>query len=82
MSERPETGPMEFVDDWCGVFVRGDAALYYAQQLHLALELLKDKDQAFLEATLKGLADLMGSCYQHAPDSTRQLLKGWKECER
>lgn len=27
MSTRPETGPMQFGDDWPGVFIRGDDAL-------------------------------------------------------
>jgi hypothetical protein len=33
MSIRPETGPMQFTDDWPGVFIRGDTAQILAQQL-------------------------------------------------
>jgi hypothetical protein len=82
MSERPETAGMEFDGDWCGVFIRGDWALYYAQQLNLALEMLKGQDEAFLESTLKGLLGLLSSCNQQAADPDRQLMKNWKECKR
>jgi hypothetical protein len=33
MSDRPETGPMQFGDDWCGIFIRGDNAFLYANAL-------------------------------------------------
>jgi hypothetical protein len=33
-SERIETGPIQFGDDWPGVFIRGDEALDYAMLLH------------------------------------------------
>lgn len=28
--KRVETGPLEFVDDWTGIFIRGDNAFSYA----------------------------------------------------
>lgn len=31
--KRVETGPVQFGDDWPGLFVRGDNALYYAHLL-------------------------------------------------
>ena len=34
---RVETGPTRFVDDWCGVFIRGDNAFYYAMLLRQVL---------------------------------------------
>ncbi len=34
---RVETGPTRFGDDWCGVFIRGDSAAYYAMMLRLVL---------------------------------------------
>jgi hypothetical protein len=33
MSDRPETGPMKFGDDWTGVFIRGDNAAGYVTAL-------------------------------------------------
>lgn len=32
-AERVETGPVQFGDDWPGVFIRGDNAAYYAMLL-------------------------------------------------
>ena len=36
-SRRPETGPMQFKNDWCGVFIRGDSAMGYAVQIRRML---------------------------------------------
>ena len=38
--ERPETGPMQFGNDWPGVFIRGDHALAAAAHLERAIKLL------------------------------------------
>ena len=37
---RPESGPMRFGDDWCGVFVRGDTAAFALSSLDSALRAL------------------------------------------
>lgn len=60
MSERAETGPMQFGDDWCGVFIRGDNAAGFA----IALEQLLNEDTALTHlwlarAQLKGLLRLL-----------------------
>lgn len=39
---RVETGPVKFGDDWTGVFVRGDNALWYARALGRVLPGVKD----------------------------------------
>lgn len=31
--ERVETGPVQFGDDWPGVFIRGDSAAYFAMAI-------------------------------------------------
>ena len=36
-SPRVESGPTRFGDDWCGVFLRGDTAAYYAMTLRQVL---------------------------------------------
>lgn len=36
-SSRPETGPMKFGDDWTGLFIRGDNAMYYGVVLENVL---------------------------------------------
>lgn len=39
---RPETGVMQFGNDWPGVFIRGDNAIGYAMILHRIIEKLHD----------------------------------------
>jgi hypothetical protein len=60
MMERVETGPVQFGDDWPGVFIRGDNAAWYAVNLRLALE---QSGFAFSERlTLEQLVELLESC--------------------
>jgi hypothetical protein len=59
-ASRPETGPMRFGGDWCGVFIRGDNAAGYALALGLVLD---GHDRSGLYATqLRGLIDLFAGC--------------------
>ncbi len=39
---RPDTGPVQFGQDWPGVFFRGDECGEYVQAISLACDLLKD----------------------------------------
>jgi hypothetical protein len=60
---RLETGPMQFSDDWPGVFVRGDDALGYALALRRAVERLVEIDSPSVDvAKLADLVELLGSC--------------------
>lgn len=61
---RPETGPMQFGDDWPGIFIRGDNALFYAHALALALNMIQsqEKQDWMVKAYLDGLAKLLLSC--------------------
>ena len=62
MSNRPETGPMRFGKDWCGVFIRGDAALLYRNLAQcIMVRLQNDKP---INRHLKKLMALMDSCNQ------------------
>lgn len=54
---RPETGVMQFGDDWPGVFIRGDNAFAYA----IALKHAKAAT-AIEQAVIDGLRDLLLSC--------------------
>lgn len=55
---RPETGAMQFGDDWPGVFIRGDNAAYYS----LALDsLLKGNVDPMTTGILAGLNELLKS---------------------
>ena len=55
-SPRVESGVVQFGNDWPGIFIRGDRAMYLAA-------CLKHQNPSFLElGSIKGLADLLGSC--------------------
>lgn len=82
MSERAETGPMQFGDDWPGVFIRGDNAGYFAMSLRLALS--RAEVRAALtcaeEMALEGLmATLAGSDVRD--ETTKQMVKPWNEAK-
>jgi hypothetical protein len=58
---RVETGPIQFGDDWPGVFMRGDNALTFANAIDGAIILLPH-DQFMLKQMLIGLASDLRSC--------------------
>jgi hypothetical protein len=57
---RVETGPLQINDDWPGLFVRGDACIYYAQFLAAAAEATPE-EHVGLSSGLRSLADLFAS---------------------
>lgn len=62
---RPETGPMQFGNDWPGVFIRGDNALVFAIVCRHALAKLGDDGDGasrLTRAQLEGLASTLASC--------------------
>jgi len=63
--ERIETGPVQINDDWPGVFIRGDNAMFYGKALKSLLVAMKDDTDTHRMLTasaLRGLADLLASC--------------------
>jgi len=61
--KRPETGPMQFGDDWPGVFIRGDNAIMFELYLQTAIRYLKEADaDAFTLHSLINLAELLKNC--------------------
>lgn len=59
---RVENGPVQFGDDWPGVFIRGDSAAYYAMTLRTLLVSVPDgaaSTDAFARIQLRGLYDLL-----------------------
>ncbi len=60
---RVETGPVAFGDDWPGVFIRGDQAIYFA-------ELMRNvHPRAGLpRMAMRDLAKLLASCDTREPD--------------
>lgn len=64
---RPESGPMQFGDDWPGVFIRGDNALFMAMALTAILEIPEDLQtgefrKTIREQALREVIDLLKSC--------------------
>ena len=74
---RPETGPMQFGDDWPGVFIRGDNAFGYAQALESILFTYKVSD--LNRGQVQGLLNLLRSSNVHM-GSEPQMLKDWEDC--
>ncbi|VVC06130.1 Uncharacterised protein [uncultured archaeon] len=62
--ERVETGPTKFGDDWCGVFIRGDNAMYYAQMLNMLLNGSVKSSDVIMHATILDLIELLKSCQE------------------
>ena len=67
--QRVESGPVQFNEDWPGVFIRGDHCLHYQFELSKLIEELEvkareSKDLANLIqlTTLTSLRDMLASC--------------------
>jgi hypothetical protein len=71
MSDRPETGPMQFGDDWCGIFIRGDNAFFYANALKNFLESKNAQNDIFTRIQLEGLVELLASCMGNPKDAIK-----------
>lgn len=78
---RPETGTMQFGNDWPGIFIRGDSAVGFALSLQSALaENLDPNIRAITAAPAKGLVKLLFSCDTSVNPNAEQMLKPWAEC--
>lgn len=60
--KRVETGPVQFPDDWPGVFIRGDNALAYAMYLNMLLEQVGEENLSLSYGCLRGLVNVLNSC--------------------
>jgi hypothetical protein len=83
---RPETGPMEFEDDWRGIFIRGDNALMgYLPMLQRIRANLREENENVLDLiTLKSLIDLL-SFANHTDDTDDtdvQMMKKFEDCKK
>jgi hypothetical protein len=58
---RVETGPLQFGDDWPGLFIRGDEALGLADTLNAAAAFLPAEFSA-IRTLLNSVSELLGSC--------------------
>ncbi len=68
---RVETGPTRFGGDWCGVFIRGDSAAYYAmllrQVLHPTGEDVDAMTSALARINLRGLMSILEASDERSP---------------
>lgn len=81
---RPETGPMQFGDDWPGVFIRGDDALGYYTALNVLLaECRNNKNlSSLLALQLEPLRDELHSCIMQVEQPIPPvLLKEFQSCQ-
>lgn len=75
---RVESGPTRFGDDWCGVFLRGDTAAYYAmtlrQVLHPNGEDVDAMTGALARIQLRGLLRILEASDErtHTPNALAQ----------
>lgn len=60
---RIETGPLKFGNDWQGVYIRGDNAMWWGMQLGELLERMdaKDSRDRLLLGSLNRLRDVLDS---------------------
>lgn len=80
--ERIETGVVQFGDDWPGVFIRGDNAIHFRQELLAALSLANSPE---VKMFLDGLIELLGCCNQEKiaeGDIHVQHLTNFGRCKR
>ena len=73
--ERVETGPIQFGDDWPGLFIRGNRAFYYA--FRLAMQLGKVPVNSKIDVSLiKDLVELLLECNLNAKsvEDTKKLM--------
>ena len=81
---RPETGAMEFEDDWSGVFIRGDNAAWYImglEEIKSGLEIDGMNDWAPCMMALKSLLEVLKDSNQFV-DRPKQLMKKFSDCIR
>lgn len=60
--QRVETGPVQFGNDWPGVFIRGDNAMYYAMMLRIAIACIGDTGAGGVKSNLESLERVLQSC--------------------
>lgn len=80
-SNRPETGPMEFDDDWRGIFVRGDEALMGILPFLVMLKDRLEEKDTMLNFQLDAMIDLFRSANHHGSEDGLQKMKPFSQCK-
>lgn len=63
VEQRVETGPVQFGEDWPGLFIRGDAAIFFAMHLRTLLDIKTSDPEWYFskQVVLELLSDLESS---------------------
>lgn len=78
---RAETGPMEFDNDWRGIFIRGDDVLLgYLPFLIILRERLDDTD-VMLKIQLESIISLFQSANHHGSEDDLQKMRSFSQCK-
>lgn len=78
--QRPETAPMQFGDDWRGLFIRGDNAFGFKLALERALA--SERLDPLTRHQLQELADLLARSDHFVEDPELQRLKDFDACQK
>jgi hypothetical protein len=76
---RPETGSIQFGDDWPGTFIRGDDSAFYSMALKELLDQPSVTIYPLQHMALRNLLSLLQS--SEAPAKNAQQLKPYNECK-
>lgn len=79
-SKRPETGPMEFEDDWRGIFIRGDHALMSFVPFLMMLRERLDENDVMYTYQIDQMISLFQSANHHGPEEGLQKMKSFNQC--
>lgn len=78
---RPETGPMEFDNDWRGIFIRGDSAIMgFLPSLIMVKDRLGNND-TMLKYQIQSMIDLFKRAHHQVPDDDLQKMKSFSKCK-
>lgn len=73
MTKRPETGPIQFGEDWPGYFIRGDNAGYLAMVLKEVLDRTESEDNILENIPLRGLVQGLQSSNVSSGEPVQEL---------
>lgn len=66
VEHRVESGPVQFGDDWPGVFIRGDDAIFFARHLRTLLDVkILGPEWYFSKQVILGLLSDLESSNEH-----------------
>lgn len=79
--QRPETGPMEFEDDWRGIFIRGDDALMSFVPFLMILKDRLEKSDVLYTHQIEEMIEIFKSANHHGSEEKLQKMKSFSQCK-